>query len=209
MTQFKHLRPIAFSTVMLILGFGLRDAVRAEFHFGATGGATIGHLSDGGEFDKIKLGGGASLEWSLGPRMGVRSGLYWSPKGSRYEPTYAYPISQALRLNTVAVPVGLTYRHWPKSRLPLLVYGAVEWSYLVSARRFENDDTNLGESTEADVADSIRRWDVAPLVGVGICASDGVELAVQHSWGLRSVEKGSTLMNRSFWVLGTLWFDVK
>jgi hypothetical protein len=100
--------------------------------------------------------------------------------------------------------MGLTL---PKSRFPALVYGGVEWSYVISARLFEND-MNSG-AFESDTRSSMRHWDAAPVLGLGICAPGGIELMLQRSWGLRDIgREWPGDKNRSFWVLGTLWFDL-
>lgn len=66
-------------------------------------------------------------------------------------------------------------------------------------------------STETDVTDRMHRWDIAPVVGLAIATSHGLELALQHSWGLVGVYKGAyagEIKNRSVWLVGALWFSV-
>jgi len=166
----------------------------------------VGHMSYGSEFDQAKLGGGVSLDFPVARNLTMRSGLYWRPNGSGLSSGIPETISLALRLDYVALPVGVTYRLASISRLQLLVYGAIEGSYLVQAHEVE-DDMNTGE-TETDVTDQMQRWDIAPVLGLTVFTRSGFELAVQHSWGLLNVYKDSgDLKNRSLWLLGTLWID--
>jgi hypothetical protein len=174
-----------------------------EVRLGLEVGAGLGHMSYGSEFDRVKLGGGVSVDVPVGQVMGLRSGLYWRPNGSGLFSVFPEITSLALRLDYIALPVGITYA---LSGLPLLAYGALEPSYLVRAQLLVND-LNSGRS-EADVTDQMNRWDIAPVLGLAVFTKHGFELALQHSWGLRSVYKESgDRKNRSLWLLGTLWID--
>jgi hypothetical protein len=195
---------IALMSGMVILGSGSSCPADAGFRLGATGGAGVGHMSYGSEFDRIKLGGGATLEYPVSQRLAIRSGLYWLPDGSGLDSPIPETTSAALRLNYIAVPIGVTYRPRP-DRFPLHLYGALQWVYLINARWLEKD-MNGGDS-DLDVTADMRRWDVAPVLGIGVLTAGGFELALQHSWGLRSPWKVGDIENRSLWLLGTLWFD--
>jgi hypothetical protein len=196
---------IAF--VACSLSVALASGACAELRVGVTGGLGVGHMSIDGEFGELKWGGGASLEFPVGQRFGVRSGVYWRPSGSKLASTIPEDNSTTLRFNYVAVPVGIGYRLYSNSRLVLLGLGAMEWSYLVDAHQVI-DHKDSGE-TESEVTDQMQSWDIAPVLGLALATAGGTfELAVQYSWGLRSVYKDSgDLKNRSLWILGTLWVD--
>ena len=197
---------IALTTGSLLLALLSSASAAPPFRLGLEGGAGLGHMSYGSEFDQVKLSGGASLEFPVGQRVAVRSGLYWRPNGSGLSSWIPETISLALRLDYIALPVGVTYQIQSISWLPLLAYGALESSYLIRARQLD-DDMNAGQS-ETDVTDQMNRWDIAPVLGLAIFTTSGFELALQHSWGLRSVYKDSgDLKNRSLWLLGTMWID--
>ena len=195
---------IALLAPMLILA--VVPGASADFRVGATGGPGAGHMSYGGEFDKIKWSGGVSLEFPVGQRIGLRSGVDWRPNGSQLASGIPEYNSTTLRFDYIALPLGARYQIYSNGRLKLLGLGAMEWSYLVNAHQ-TIDDMNSVE-TGSDVTDQMQSWDIAPVLGIAVATTGGFELAVQHSWGLRNVYKNSNdLKNRSLWLLGTLWLD--
>src|SRR5262245_26831843 len=191
-----------------VLGASFSGAEAARpFRAGLEGGAGLGHMSTGSEFDQAKFGGGAALELPVAQGFAVRSGLYWRPNGSGLSSGNPETVSLALRSDYVAWPVGMTYRIRSIGRLSVLAYGALEPSYLVGATQVE-DDMNSG-SSETEVTDRMNRWDIAPVLGLSVSMSNEFELGLQHSWGLMDVYKeAGDLKNRSLWLLGTLWIDL-
>ena len=197
---------IAFVTASSLLAFASAASAPATFRAGLEGGVSVGHMSSGSEFDQVKLGGGISLDFPVAQDFAVRSGLSWRPNGSGLSGGTPETISLALRFDYIAVPFGATYRFHSTKRVNLFAYGAAEWSYLVKAVQI-TDDMNEG-TTESEVTDSMNSWDIAPVLGIAMSTASGFEIALQHSWGLRSVYKDSgDLKNRSLWLLGTMWID--
>lgn len=176
------------------------------FRVGLTGGPGAGHMSPGGEFDKVKWSGGASLDVPVARRVGIRSGVYWRPNGSQLESAIPEYNSMALRFNYIALPLGARYQLYSNDRLRLLGLGSMEWSYLVDAHQTIGD-MNTGK-IESEVTSQMQTWDLAPVLGIALATTGGFELGVQYSWGLRHVHKDwGDLKNRSLWLLGTLWVD--
>lgn len=192
--------------VVCSLSCVLTSSACAGLRVGVTGGPGVGHMSINSKFDEVKWSGGASLEVPVGHRVGVRSGVFWRPNGSKLGTPIPEYISTTLRFNYIAVPLGAYYQLYANSRLKLLGLGAMEWSYLIDAHQVI-DQRDSGE-TESEVTDQMQDWDLAPVLGIALATAGGFELAVQHSWGLRSVYKDfGDLKNRSLWILGTLWVD--
>jgi hypothetical protein len=79
MTQLHQWTLTALGMATIVLGLGVSTSAKATPNLGTTTGATIGRMSES-EFNKVKFGGGLSLEWPVGVKLGVRSGVYWSSR---------------------------------------------------------------------------------------------------------------------------------
>ena len=142
----------------------------------------------------------------MATRSGLRLGVYWSPKGSGIDSAISETISSALRLDYLAVPVIFAYAPRPQHCWSPLLLGGMEYAYLVKAHWFKND-MNSGES-ESDITSNLRRWDVAPVLAIGISGPMGLEFEVRHTWGVRELGRGWTYARtRSLWAIATVWFD--
>lgn len=109
-----------------------------------------------------------------------------------------------LTVDYVALPIGVTCRTESAGRVRL--YGAIESSYLVRATRVIDD---INEDSETDITDRVKRWDLAPVIGLSVAPFRRFELALQHGWGTQSVYEADwpSLKNRSLWLLGTVWIN--
>ena len=194
----------ATTALILLLVLACAGILQAapELRYGGAVGAGMGYLTEASnKFDRLKFGGGISIECPLSQNTTIRTGLYWNPKGSGYGSFVPEVTKLVIRLNCVTLPMLLTHRVWLENRVPVNLMAGAEVAYLINAR-FVREDMSAG-SYETDVISDALRWDFAPTLGIGVPISDTFELTLHHTWGLRTV--WGWYKTRSFWITATLW----
>lgn len=177
--------------------------VRAGVNVGASSGYS--NQADS-EFDGIKVGGGPMVEWSPVRRLGLRSGVLWRPSGAGYTPGIPEYSDGSMRLDYLAVPVGIAYTHRPESRVPVRLMSTFEIARLIEATASSRYD---GREREYDLTDQFAKWDTALTLGLAVPVSRSLEVALEHRWGLRELDEGGVWENvryGAFWLSATAWF---
>ncbi|UOY08959.1 PorT family protein [Muricauda sp. SCSIO 64092] len=123
---------------------------------------------------------GASLDTPLNSKLSAQTGLRFSTKGSKT--TIDNLGSIKTRLTYIDIPLQLRYPIRPK----FTVQGGLQPSILLGAN--EKSEVN-GDTTEQDVKDNYKGFDLAATLGVGYIFNDNLSVQLGYDHGFLNLEE--------------------